>query len=145
MPYKKIKKRIVEEDPFEHGLRKALNFGHTIGHAIEGHVLESDRPLLHGEAVAIGMICEAFLSHKRLNLPLTDLDRISRFILKTYGYYPLNKADFEPFIQLMYNDKKNEGGQINFSMIRSPGQVRVNQTCDIAQIEESLTYYQMLG
>mgnify|MGYP002623885515 CR=1 FL=1 len=145
VPSLEIKKRIVEEDPFEHGLRKALNFGHTIGHAIEGHVLESDRPLLHGEAVAIGMICEAFLSHKRLNLPLTDLDRISRFILKTYGYYPLNKADFEPFIQLMYNDKKNEGGQINFSMIRSPGQVRVNQTCDIAQIEESLTYYQMLG
>lgn len=144
-PSLQIKKRIVEEDPFEKGIRKALNFGHTIGHAIEGHVLESDQPLLHGEAIAIGMICEAYLSHKILKLPVEEVKKISKFILNTYNHYPLQNSDFDTFIQLMGNDKKNEGGKINFSLINEPGQVKVNQTCEPTLIEESLVFYQQLS
>jgi len=136
-----IKKRVVEEDPFEHGLRKALNFGHTIGHAIEGHALESDHPLLHGEAIAIGMICETFLSHRMLGLSKTALESVSRYLLSVYDPYPLQKKNYPAYFQLMKNDKKNEDGKINFSLINPLGEAVVNQTCGKELIEESLDYY----
>lgn len=136
-----IKKRVVEEDPFERGLRKALNFGHTIGHAIEGHALETDRPLLHGEAIAIGMICEAYLSHRLVGLPEAELEQISRYILSIYASYPLDPVNFQAYLALMKNDKKNEDGQINFSLIDAAGSVRVNQTCGEELIFESLEFY----
>jgi len=136
-----IKKQVVEEDPFERGLRKALNFGHTIGHAIEGHALESDRPLLHGEAIAIGMICETFLSHRILGLSKTELENVSRYLLSVYDSYPLQKKNYPAYFQLMKNDKKNEDGKINFSLIIPLGEAVVNQTCEKELIEESLDYY----
>lgn len=141
IPSLMIKKRIVEADPFEKGLRKALNFGHTVGHAVEGFALESDRPLLHGEAVAIGMICESYLSQKLLGLKETELQEISRFLLKTYGPYRLERANYAAYLQLMTKDKKNENGIINFSLVQSAGQVQVNQTASEEQIVESLEFY----
>ena len=141
VPSLEIKKRIVLEDPFEKSIRKALNFGHTIGHAIEGHALHSPRPLLHGEAIAIGMICEAYLSHRICNLGGDDLKRISHFILSVYDTYPLQESDFAAYLHLMTNDKKNENQQINFSLIESPGRVRINQTGSGELIRESLQYY----
>lgn len=136
-----VKKRVVEEDPFEKGIRKALNFGHTIGHAVEGFALETDRPLLHGEAVAIGMICEAFLSHRLLGLPVSALESVRRFILETYGSYPLNASNYPAYIDLMRNDKKNEDGKINFSLINPIGEAVINQSCEPELIVESLDYY----
>jgi 3-dehydroquinate synthase len=136
-----IKKRIVEEDPFEKGLRKALNFGHTIGHAVEGHALETDRPLLHGEAIGIGMICETYLSHRIRGLPEPDLNEASRFLLSIYDAYPLETANYPVYLDLMQNDKKNEAGAINFSLIDAPGSVVINQTCSEELIVESLDYY----
>ena len=79
-----IKQQVVEQDPYEKGIRKALNFGHTIGHAIEGLALETARPLLHGEAIAIGMICESWLSHKIVGLPPKELADITNFFLRIY-------------------------------------------------------------
>lgn len=140
-PSLQVKKQVVEEDPFERGLRKALNFGHTIGHAIEGHALETERPLLHGEAIAIGMICETFLSHRMLGLAATDMENICQYILSVYDPYPLDRKRYPAYLNLMQNDKKNEAGQINFSLIDPLGHAVVNQTCSEALIVESLDYY----
>ena len=139
-----IKKEIVAADPFERGLRKALNFGHTIGHAIEGFALETAQPLLHGEAVAIGMICESYLSHQLVGLKDQELQRISAFILTTYQAYPLAAENYAAYLHLMTKDKKNENGVINFSLIDSIGQIQVNQTANEHQIIESLEYYNRL-
>jgi len=116
-----IKKSIVETDPFEQGLRKVLNFGHTIGHALESYALTTKNPLLHGEAIAAGMICESYLSLEK-GLSSTDLGQITQFLLKHYG-----KIDFEPkiypkLLKLMQQDKKNETAEINFTMLKSPGE-----------------------
>jgi len=139
-----IKKRIVEEDRLEQGLRKALNFGHTIGHAIEGHALQTDAPLLHGEAIAIGMVCEAYLSHQLLGLGAQELQQISRYILDIYGHHPIEERHYPTYLQLMRNDKKNEGQAINFSLLEQIGQPRVNQQAEEQLIKESLDFYRQL-
>ena len=135
-----IKKDIVEKDPYEQGLRKALNFGHTIGHAIESWSIQKDRRLLHGEAIAIGMICEAYLS-QQVGLSKEDLETITAYILEIYGKIDLPATAYPDFIKLMKNDKKNEAGNINFTMIPAPGEVLINQTCSEADIIKSLDYY----
>ena len=140
-PSLQIKKRIVEVDPFEKGIRKALNFGHTIGHAIEGWALETEKPLLHGEAIAIGMICEAWLSHKVVGLPMADVKKIADFIKRIYDFYPLDEAAFPEFLHLMTKDKKNENEAINFTMIQPIGEAVINQTAGEGLILESLRFY----
>lgn len=140
-----IKRRIVEQDPLEKGIRKALNFGHTIGHAVEGLALETDTPLLHGEAVAIGLACEAYLSHQILGLPLKEVAQIGRYIVQQYGHYPQNPNHYPDLLALMRNDKKNQGGQINFTLINPLGQAAINQHCNPELIEESLNYYNGLA
>ena len=140
-----IKKQIVEADPFEKGQRKALNFGHTVGHAVEGVALETDAPLLHGEAVAIGMACETFLSGRELGLPEKDVEQITRYIIEHYGHHPLDPGDFDAYLRLMGNDKKNEGQQINFSLINPVGQAAVNRHCTPELIIESLEFYNSLS
>jgi len=139
-----IKKRIVDEDPFEKGIRKALNFGHTVGHAIEGWALETSKPLLHGEAIAIGMICEAWLSHKVVGLPMEAVEQIVHFILKIYKPYHLPESAFEDYIHLMKKDKKNESAAINFTMIQPIGKGMINQTAAQDLIIESLNFYNQL-
>ncbi|MEM6379221.1 MAG: 3-dehydroquinate synthase [Bacteroidota bacterium] len=140
-PSLQIKKQVVEEDPFEHGLRKALNFGHTIGHALEGYALETENPLLHGEAIAIGMVCEAYLSHVNDQLSEQELMEIVAFFKHTYDYWGIPLDAFEAFLGLMRNDKKNKGRDINFSFIPKAGTVKVNQTADEEQIRQSFYFY----
>jgi 3-dehydroquinate synthase len=139
-PSLEIKRDIVAKDPFEKGLRKALNFGHTIGHALESHALETADPLLHGEAIAAGMICEAFLSHQKLGLPEAELDQISQFLVRMYQPGVVAEEQFDHLIALMQNDKKNRGSAINFSLLPTIGSVEVDQTCTPGQILESLRY-----
>lgn len=141
IPSLKIKKAVVEKDPFEKGLRKSLNYGHTIGHAIESHALSNNISLLHGEAVAIGLICESYLSHKVVGLPRVQLDAISSYILKHYEKFELKKSDFPTYLKLMTKDKKNENQVINFTMISTIGQVVLDQTANNSLIKESLEYY----
>ncbi len=136
-----IKKTVVEEDPFEKGWRKILNFGHTIGHAVESHALESSHPLLHGEAIAIGMICESYLSYKQTNLPEESLKEITHFILHIYGKRIIDKTSYPDLLDLMTKDKKNENDQINFTMLQSIGNPLINQISDPKTILESLDYY----
>lgn len=140
----KTKQRIVEQDPFEKGIRKALNFGHTIGHAVESLFLKTEKPLLHGEAIAIGMICESWLSHKILNLPLSDLQNITSFLTRLYGHTNIPEKDFDILLDIMQNDKKNEQDQINFSLIQPIGNCVINQYVEIVDILESLHYYNSL-
>lgn len=141
IPSLKIKQRVVKADPFEKNIRKSLNFGHTAGHAVESVALESEKPLLHGEAVAIGMICEAWLSHKVLDLPLPEVKKIARLVFNIYDLPKLKAKDFPSYLKLMENDKKNETGKINFSMINPAGTCVINQYCDDKLILESLTFY----
>jgi len=144
IPSLKVKQAIVAEDPFEHGIRKALNFGHTIGHAVESEALESDCPLLHGEAVAIGMVCESYLSHQAGLLGREALDSISQYIIKHYGHPLVNTSAREALLGLMRKDKKNENSVINFTFLQDIGTALINQTCSDDWIMDSLEYYNQL-
>lgn len=139
-PSLQIKKRIVEADPFEKGLRKALNFGHTIGHAVEAVSLQSAEPLLHGEAIAAGMICESWLSWSAGLLDRRDLEEISGYLIQVYQPQLLNASNFPAYLQLMRNDKKNEADEINFTFIGPPGIAHVNQKAEEAEIRASFAY-----
>lgn len=132
----RIKQRVVEEDPFEKGIRKALNFGHTIGHAVESMALRKEQNLLHGEAVAIGIVCESFLSKKN-----KELSEIMAVIRKHYPPFSFSESDFPELLQLMTKDKKNRGGKINFSLLPSIGEVEVNQVCEVEEIKTALRFY----
>jgi 3-dehydroquinate synthase len=141
VPSLNIKQSVVEQDPFEKGLRKALNFGHTIGHAIEGYALETDHPLLHGEAIAIGMVCEGYLSHINGLLGERELMVVVDFIKNTYDYWPIPIEVADELIALMKNDKKNRGAEINCSYLKEIGRVAVDQTADTDQIIQSFHFY----
>lgn len=138
-----IKNTIVLEDPKEQNARKVLNFGHTVGHAIETFSLEHENKkyLLHGEAVAIGIICEAYLSHKICKLSNVQLSQITAFILKNFKAVKIESIDSHRLIELMRHDKKNEKGDINFSLLSAIGKCEVNKKAKADQIIESLNYY----
>ena len=140
-----IKNKVVTEDPLEKGLRKILNFGHTIGHAIETYALKHDKkPLTHGEAIAIGMVCESFLSVKYCNLTADELNDISKYIFSIYPKYNIKEKSFTKLLSLMESDKKNEGGQIMFSLLEKIGDCNFNCRVTTADILNSLNYYNSL-
>jgi 3-dehydroquinate synthase len=140
-----IKREIVLEDPFEKGRRKALNFGHTIGHAIESYWLESDQRLLHGEAIAAGMIMEAWVSTQLTGLTAEALAEITTYCLTIYGHQPVPLEAFDQLVALMQQDKKNEDHRINFTLLEAPGCARVNETAGVELIREAIEYYNGLG
>ena len=135
-----IKNKIVSADPYENGPRKLLNFGHTIGHAIETASLKTKKPLLHGEAIAIGMICEAYLSSKYCKLPDKELQNITRFLIHFYRPAPV-KYSIKKLVLLMRQDKKNSDSEINFTLLRSIGKAEINYSCTESQIRDSLRYF----
>lgn len=139
-----IKREVVEKDPKESGLRKILNFGHTIGHAFESFYLDTDRHLLHGEAIAIGMICEAYLSHKKSGLPKEDLQTITDSLISIYGIFEFPESDIDSIISLCSQDKKNEGSTVNFSLLRRIGNCDYNITGTASEIKEAISFYQSL-
>jgi len=144
IPSLQIKQTIVEKDPFERNIRKALNFGHTIGHALESNALESSTPLLHGEAIAIGMFCEAWLSQQITGLSSQALGDIQKLIIHHYGKYDFSEDSFPKLLDLMRQDKKNEQQQINFTMLKKVGEALINQHCREALILASLNAYKKL-
>ncbi|MDB5017976.1 MAG: 3-dehydroquinate synthase [Mucilaginibacter sp.] len=140
-----IKNKIVIDDPTEKGIRKALNFGHTVGHAVETNSLINDEnPLTHGEAIAIGMICEAYLSHKKTGLSDGELKEIVEVITNLYPMYPLQEASHEALCTIMLKDKKNQNGQINCTLLTQIGQCKLDNICTDDELCESLTYYASL-
>ena len=137
-----IKNEVVTEDPQERGLRKILNFGHTIGHAVETYALINDEsPLTHGEAIAVGMVCEAYLSYTNNTLSQEGLEDITAYILQLYPKYHISDKSFDDLMAFMQSDKKNEGGQIMFSLLNKIGGCDFNCRATTADIVASLAYY----
>lgn len=137
----RIKARIVASDPLEKSERKKLNFGHTIGHAVESYFLEKEKPIPHGIAVALGMVCEANISAQKNLLTLDDYDEIEECIKSKYEFPKIASSDFEQLLGFMQQDKKNENNAINFTLLTGIGSSIINQTASNEQIVESLRYF----
>lgn len=135
-----VKERIVEEDPTEKGIRKALNLGHTVGHALESLALEREKPVLHGYAVAWGMICELYLSVVKCGFPKEKFRQTVQFIRANYGDFPLDCKQYDRLFEFMKHDKKNEAGIINFTLLADIGDIRINQQATKEEIFESLDF-----
>lgn len=135
-----IKQRIVKQDPYEKNIRKALNLGHTIGHALESFALKNNNPVPHGYAVAWGLIAELYLSHKICGFPKKTLNKASKFIRQHYGTFPFTQKDYDTLYHYMIHDKKNVGDTINFTLLSDIGEIEINQTADREIIEEGLGY-----
>lgn len=150
-----IKEKIVIEDPFEHGIRKALNLGHTAGHAFESwgfkhaqqagwHAPLSERGdsiPLHGYAVAWGLICELYLSCTKTGFPTDLMRQTVRFIKENYGTLPITCDDYPELYEYMTHDKKNTAGIINFTLLGNIGDIRINQSADKQEIYEMLDFF----
>lgn len=134
----------VQNDLTEKNIRKALNFGHTVGHAFESYALHAGRPILHGFAVVYGMIVELFLSAKVCDFDQAKLNEINQWLLQTYGKFEIEPSAYDELYELMTHDKKNEGSRINFTLISAIGQVEINQDCSKELILEALEAYQQL-
>jgi 3-dehydroquinate synthase len=137
-----IKQYVVEADPTEKGLRKILNFGHTLGHAIETYFLGKPKlHLLHGEAIAAGMICETFISFKRGMIDQKTLENIEEFIFSVYGKATIKDSDIEPIIALTAQDKKNKGKEVRFSLLEGAGKCNYDISVTKGEMKKALEYY----
>lgn len=136
----KVKERIVEQDPHEKGIRKALNLGHTFGHAFESWALKR-KPILHGYAVAFGLIPELYLSVAKTGFPTEKMRQTVNFIKENYGTLNITCDDYDELIELMHHDKKNQNGIINFTMLGAIGDIRINQTTTTEEIKEALDFF----
>ncbi len=140
-----IKQNVVEKDFHEKNIRKTLNFGHTIGHAIESLCLEQGNPILHGEAVAAGMICEAQLSHLEGLISEEDSELIIENIQRYYPYLDISDFTNEDISALLMNDKKNTDHKINFSLLSGIGSCVFDHQCSQENIIASLEFYRRLN
>ena len=139
-----IKKAVVEVDPKEAGVRKILNFGHSIGHAVESFYLNSQEPLLHGEAIALGMITEGFLSFQKIGLSFEELNELSTKMLTIFGKVNLDPKDLDAIIDLCAQDKKNERTTQLFTLLPSLGDCNFNIPVTREEIKQAMHYYQQL-
>ena len=135
-----VKQHIVTEDPLEQGIRKALNLGHTAGHAFESFALKHS-PILHGYAVAYGLICELYLSTVKTGFPSDKMHQTVSFIKEHYGKMAITCDDYPTLLELMTHDKKNVAGTINFTLLGGIGDIRINQTATKEDIYEALDFY----
>jgi 3-dehydroquinate synthase len=136
-----IKREVVSQDFTESGLRKILNFGHTIGHAVESFFLENGTPILHGEGVAMGMIVESFISVKKEMLSYQEYKKIKEYISSLYLKLEIKKEDFDDIFAFMQNDKKNVNNEIKFVLLKKIGQAKYDISVDKDLIEEALYTY----
>ena len=138
-----IKNSVVLKDPTEQHLRKILNYGHTLGHAIESYFLENEakETLLHGEAIAIGMILEAYLSHKLTGLGKEELEDIKSTFLKRYQKIDFTDKDIIAILSLLKFDKKNSHGNINFVLLEAIGKPIIDVKIPNELYLEAFTYY----
>ena len=138
----RIKNRIVSKDFNEKGYRKILNFGHTIGHAVEAHLAtDNNRGISHGHAIAVGMICASFLSVNCATLEIAFRDMICDALLKYFDPVPLSSADHNHILELIKQDKKNVADAINFTLLEKPGEAVINSNCSSPMILEALEFY----
>jgi 3-dehydroquinate synthase len=138
-----IKNKIVTQDPKELGARKVLNFGHTLGHAIESYCLESKsrQTLLHGEAVAIGIVLATYISSTIVGFDKSKLASVTAFMLTSFKKQIFNKQDIESIITLLKHDKKNKAGAILFVLLEDFGKTHINKEVSNSLIKEAFDYY----
>ena len=136
----RTKEDLVEQDPTEQHIRKALNLGHTLGHAFETLAMRRGTPCLHGYAVAWGLIGELYLSHVREGFPLDKLRQTVNYIKEVYGSFPFDCRHYDELHELMLHDKKNVGTEIRFTLLGGIGDIRINRTVSKEEIFEMLDF-----
>lgn len=140
-----VKKRIVEEDPHEGGIRRALNLGHTAGHAFESLAMRRDKPVPHGYAVAWGLVVDLILSHMRLAFPAEMVRELAAYVRRVYGVMPFTCDDYPALLELMSHDKKNTvAGDINFTLLDAPGSPHIDCVIPRRDIEAALDIFRDL-
>ena len=137
-----VKEEVVAQDPFEKGLRKALNLGHTVGHAFESLALKKGHPVLHGYAVAWGLVCELYFSHLKTGFPSGKMRQTIQFIKDYYGRLPFTCKDYDCLYEFMKHDKKNAAaGVINFTLLSEVGAICLDQTASQEEVNGMLDFY----
>ncbi|MGB3780153.1 MAG: 3-dehydroquinate synthase [Tunicatimonas sp.] len=136
-----LKAKVVAQDFREGGVRKILNFGHTIGHAVESYYLDTDEHLLHGEAVAVGMVAETYLSQKFTGLPADQVREVIDLLLATYGHRPVPEAAVDPIVSLAQQDKKNNQSRIQCTLLEKIGAATFDVPITAEDIREAVGYY----
>ena len=136
-----VKATLVAQAPLAHGLRKPLPLGHYVGHAFESMALAENRPVLHGYAVAWGIVCELYLSHLKTGFPKEKMRQTIQFIKENYGSFTFDCKQYEQLYALMLHDKKNTAGVINFTLLKEIGDISINQTADKDQIFGMFDFY----
>ena len=139
-----VKKKIVEEDPTEKGIRRALNLGHTAGHAFESLALKREDPIPHGYAVAWGLVVEIILSHSQLGFPSADLQQLAAYIYDKYGSLEITCNDYPALLDFMHHDKKNESTEINFTLLGNVGDVHIDCNSSEEEIKAALDIFRDL-
>ena len=139
-----IKQKIIEQDFQEKSIRKALNFGHTIGHAVESLCLSTGHQITHGDAVAMGMICETWISEELGMLSEQHSSEVTETLLRHFPFINIDRFTFENFMQLIAHDKKNSGGHINCTLLAAIGQAQIDVKITADTIEQALTRYKNL-
>jgi 3-dehydroquinate synthase len=140
-----IKNIFVTQDPHDNAERRALNFGHTFGHAIESYFIGADNELLHGEAIAIGMVCESFIAVEKGFISPVVLKEIEELIATHFSFTALDSYDEEAILSLMEQDKKNSDGNINMALITSIGSYQINVAVTYDEIKRALHYCKALS
>ncbi len=140
-----LKAKVVAQDFREGGVRKILNFGHTIGHAVESYYLDTDEHLLHGEAVAVGMAAETYLSQKFTGLPADQVREVIDLLLATYGHRPVPEAAVDPIVSLAQQDKKNNQSRIQCTLLEKIGAATFDVPITAEDIREAVGYYNKLS
>ena len=137
-----VKKRVVEEDPTEKGIRRALNLGHTAGHAFESLALQRKSPIPHGYAVVWGLVVELVLSHMQLQFSSNELSRLAGYIYENYGAFNISCNDYQALIEFMRHDKKNDSAnEINFTMLKNIGDIHIDCIATEDDIKTALDIY----
>src|SRR5690606_6384738 len=138
-------KVVVDQDPFENGLRKTLNYGHTLGHAIESYFLTNPNKvtLLHGEAIAIGIVLASYISTQLTGFPEETTNDIKQLFNGYYGKVDILESDYQPIIELLKYDKKNNHGNINFVLLEAIGKPKIDCLVDESIIIDSFKYYSL--
>ncbi|MBN09147.1 MAG: 3-dehydroquinate synthase [Flavobacteriaceae bacterium] len=138
-----IKNQIVSDDPFEENKRKVLNFGHTIGHAIESHFMDSYHleSITHGQSIAIGMIIEAHISIKACSLDISSVEKIKSVFISIFGKEQINKEDQKQIVSLLKHDKKNAHGHTNFALLKGIGVPQIDVQVNDDLIYKGFDYY----
>jgi 3-dehydroquinate synthase len=135
-----VKEAIVAQDPTEQNIRKALNLGHTFGHAFESFSFTSEQPILHGFAVAFGLVCEIYLSRKKLGFPAPVVSQLVRLVKEHYGVFHYSCKNYDALYELMTHDKKNDRSGINFTLLAGIGNIHINQHATKEEIFEAFDF-----